>query len=312
MAHDITIHKKTRGQYFTESNPFQHPSFLRWAHESGMKHSIVLEPFAGSNSIIDHLASMSLCEKSKSYDIEPANDRVELRDTLLDFPTGFNVCVTNPPWLARNIATFKGIDFPEGKYANLYQYALLNCLEHCDWVAALLPESFIRTQTFRDRLSSFVSITECLFTDTDHPVGLALFTPHMSNKIDVWTGNQFVGVLENLEDEYPVPLEDGVSVAFNQSSGNIGLYALDNTLYPSIRFCPPEELDGYTIKSTGRHITKLQVDGDVSIDKWNKFLNKFREKTRDVFMTCYKGMRKDGMYRRRLDWQLARGIIHNA
>ena len=306
------LHKKRRGQYFTESNPFNHGAFLRWAKKSGMKDCTVLEPFAGRNSIISHLRGMDLCRAFKSYDIEPASNEVEYRDTLANFPQGFEVCVTNPPWLARNIATFKGLEFPKGEYGNLYQYALENCLSNCDWIAALVPESFIRTQTFRDRLDSFVSVTECLFADTGHPVGLALFQPRKTRKINIWVGSQFVGILEELERGYPTPRKNGVKVVFNSPNGNVGLYALDNTIQPSIRFCPPDELSDYAVKRSGRHITKLWVDGKIELKKWNNFLNEFRHKTHDVFMTCYKGIRKDGKYRRRLDWQLARGIIHNA
>ncbi|MDE2770800.1 MAG: hypothetical protein OXI44_06455 [Bacteroidota bacterium] len=306
------LHKKRRGQYYTESNPFRHSAFVKWAKDSGMQACTVLEPFAGSNSIIKHLRVMDLCRSFRSYDIEPASKDVEYRDTLANFPQGFEVCVTNPPWLARNIATFKGLEFPEGEYGNLYQYALENCLSNCDWVAALVPESFIRTQTFRKRLSSFVSVTECLFTDTGHPVGMALFQPTKTEKTRVWVGKQLVGCLEELEKDYPIPRKNGVKVVFNAPNGNVGLYALDNTVQPSIRFCSPDELSDYAVKRTGRHITKLWVDGKIELEKWNAFLNEFRHKTHDVLMTCYKGIRKDGKYRRRLDWQLARGIIHNA
>ena len=234
------------------------------------------------------------------------------RDTIASFPEGYSVCVTNPPWLARNIATFKGFAFPEGHYGNLYQFALEQCLTHCDWVAALVPESFIRAGVFQERLRHFVSITECLFTDTGHPVGLALFEPEHTSSVVVWSGHARLGTLAELNTLYPLPRKDGPKVSFNEPRGNVGLIALDNTVSASIRFCNVEELSGYTVKQSGRHITKLQVLGPVHIQAWNVYLNQFRKRTRDVFMTCYKGIRKDRMYRRRLDWKLARGIIHNA
>ncbi len=306
------LHKKKHGQYFTEENPFGHVAFLKWAKDSGMRDSELLEPFAGSNRIIEHLQGMDLCGSFQSYDIEPANQNVGYRDTLAHFPEGYEVCVTNPPWLARNIATYKSLDFPQGKYGNLYQYALDNCLAHCNWVAALIPESFIRTKLFRERLQSFVSITSCLFTDTGHPVGLALFGPEKVSNAEIWIGREFVGKLIDIESECPQPKTDGVKIKFNAPNGNVGLYALDNTTEASIRFCPVHELGNYNVKHTGRHVTKLAVDGEIEIDKWNTFLDNFRNQTHDVLMTCYKGLRKDGKYRRRLDWQLARGIVHNA
>ena len=306
------LHKKRRGQYYTANNPFAHPAFLSWADAARIKDTMILEPFAGSNKIIEHLEAVNLCKSYKSFDIEPASPNVEYRDTLADFPSDYDVCVTNPPWLARNIATFKGIEFPEVRYGNLYQYALANCLEYCHWIAALIPESFIRTNIFRTRLKAFVSVTQCLFTDTGHPVGLALFGPDNIKATDVWVGRALIGTLAKLEANCPIPKVDGVVVTFNEPEGNVGLYALDNTVEPSIRFCPVEELTDYEVKHSGRHVTKIKVDGDIQINKWNQFLNNFRKTTHDVLMTCYKGIRKDGKYRRRLDWQLARGIIHNA
>ena len=309
---ELVLHKKKHGQYFTEANPFRHAAFLTWAEQSGIRDCEVLEPFAGSNKIIEHLQGMDLCGSFQSYDIEPANENVWYRDTLAYFPEGYEVCVTNPPWLARNIATYKGLNFPTGEYGNLYQYALNNCLTYCNWVAVLIPESFIRTKLFRDRLQSFVSVTSCLFTDTGHPVGLALFGPEEVSDTDIWIGEEFVGSLNALESECPQPKENGVRIKFNDPRGNVGLYALDNTIEPSIRFCSVAELADYDVKLSGRHVTKLTVNGDIEIDRWNAFLDAFRKRTHDVLMTCYKGIRKDGKYRRRLDWQLARGIVHNA
>ena len=205
----------------------------------------------------------------------------------------------------------RGLSFPYTTHDNLYKFALDRCLSNCNWVAALVPESFIRANIFTERLTDFISLTSKMFDDTSHPVGLALFQPYHSEHVNVWTDNGS-NRLSDLEALRPKPRLHGDRVTFNDPNGNVGLIALDNTKIASIRFCDVRELDDYTVKSTGRHITKVRVDGKVSIDTWNDYLNDFRLKTWDVLMTCYKGIRKDGMYRRRLDWDLARGIIHNA
>lgn len=304
--------KRRNGQFFTQGNPFQHSAFRIWAKDSRLSAQTILEPFAGANSLIEHLEDMGLCRKSVSYDIHPSDCRVQRRDTLEAFPSGFGVCVTNPPWLARNSATIRGFDFPDCDYDDLYKYALEKCLLNCDWVAALVPESFVCARIFRERLTDFISLNPDLFTDTGHPVGLALFEPSQAKDVRVWFGTSYIGTLSNIESMRPAPRSDGPSVRFNEPAGNVGLIALDNTKTASIRFCPVDELSGYKVKKTGRHITKLSVDGEVRIDTWNDFLADFREKTCDVLMTSYKGIRKDGRYRRRLDWNLARGIIHHA
>ncbi len=73
------------------------------------------------------------------------------RDTLKDFPVGFEVCVTNPPWLAKNSATKMQVPFYAGEYDDLYKYSLDKCLENCKNVIAIIPESFIRTNLFLGR-----------------------------------------------------------------------------------------------------------------------------------------------------------------
>ena len=304
--------KRRNGQFFTNGNPFQHNAFRTWAEKAELVQQIVLEPFAGANDLIEHLEDMGLCRRSVSYDIEPSDRRVERRDTLRSFPAGFSVCVTNPPWLARNSATVRGFQFPNCSHDDLYKFALEKCLLNCGWVAALVPESFICARIFQRRLTDFISLSPNLFEDTGHPVGLALFGPTQTDNSRVWSGNFYVGDLDALNAMRPIPLSNGPEIRFNDPDGNVGLIALDNTKTASIRFCAVDELSDYQVKKTGRHITKLNVDGDVKIRRWNEYLNDFRRRTGDMLMTCYKGIRKDGRYRRRLDWNLARGIIHHA
>ena len=134
---------------------------------------------------------------------------VQQRDTLADFPSGFDVCITNPPWLARNSATVRDLEFPECDYDNLYKFALEKCLDNCDWVAALVPESFIRAELFRDRLSDFVSLTSRLFSDTGHPVGLALFDPFPMTDVKVWSGRERIGWLSDIESLRPLLRKNG-------------------------------------------------------------------------------------------------------
>ena len=69
----------------------------------------------------------------------------------------------------------------------------------------------------------------------------------------------------------------------------------------------------YPVKPTGRYITHVRTEKeDIDIDVLNNILDEVRDSTKDVFMTPYRGLRKDGKYRRRMDWSSARGIIHKA
>ena len=318
--------KRASGRYYTRGNPFQLEPFQTWAKASNLEQQAALEPFAGAKDIPQLIDAANLqCRDWALFDIEPGAKGVVQRDTLADFPKGFNVCITNPPWLARNSATRRGLPFPKStRHDDLYKYALEKCLTHCGWVAAIIPEAFIRSGLFLERLHGFISLvpetkdgtteengkrdTSYMFEDTEHPVGLALFAPQVTSDVKVWRNNQLFGGINELRRHLPQPSSNR-NIVFNDPDGNLGLIAIDNTVSASIRFCPAEELKDYPIRVHCRSITKIGVPWRVDIDMLNARLETIREKTHDVFLTAFKGIRRDGHYRRRLDWALARSII---
>lgn len=307
-AMSLSDHRRADGRFYTCGDPFSHVAFQQWATLAGLPQTPVLEPFAGSNNLIKMLRASGLCGDSESFDIAPADDEVQMRDTLADFPKGFRACVTNPPWLARNSATRRGLPYPQTRHDDLYKHCLAACLSHCEYVAALVPESFIRSGLFLHRLSAFVSLNSGMFSDTDHPVGLALFAPRAEETI-VYCGAKRIGVLSRLKNCLPPASGGGGEILFNAPDGNLGLIGLDNNFRASIRFCEAAELDGYEVRQSCRAITKIKVRGRPQIGAYNRFLDSFRKSTMDVFLTAYRGLRKDGFYRRRLDYGLARDII---
>ena len=143
-------------------------------------------------------------------------------------------------------------------------------------VAALVPESFIRANLFQPRLHSFISLTAGIFSDTAHPVSLALFVPHDTQDVIVYSGRRRVGTLRELEQCCPKSYRKQ-EITFNVPDGNLGLIALDNTHGPSIRFCDVKELADYQVKKHGRHITRLAVAGKkVNIYRCNLLIHQFR------------------------------------
>lgn len=319
--------KRAKGRYYTRGNPFQLKPFHAWATAANLKQADILEPFAGAKDIPKLIDATGLrCRSWTFYDIQPDAKDIVQRDTLADFPTGFDVCITNPPWLARNSATRRGLPFPtETRYDDLYKSALQQCLTHVKWVAAIVPEAFIRSGLFGQRLCDFISLVPhaqtittaeengnhdiaTMFEDTEHPVGLALFAPEPTPDVRVWRNNQRLGGLDELRRYLPARSSNR-EIVFNDPNGTLGLIAIDNTRTASIRFCPPAELEGYPIRSQCRSITKIGVPWRVEIDRLNARLATIREKTHDVFLTAFKGLRRDGYYRRRLDWALARAIL---
>jgi hypothetical protein len=196
-----------RTDFFTQLNIFKHREFKEWAKRAQLSESVLLEPFAGSNNLIKMLEELKLCNSFKSYDINPQDTTVEERNTLKDFPKGFKNIVTNPPFLAKNSATKNGFDLSHLKYDDLYKESLDLCLSNADFVAIIIPASFLQTGLFRERLSAYIMLPyENLFTDTDHPCCLALFEKEKQNKTKIYCKDKFLGFLYKLEAWTPKPI----------------------------------------------------------------------------------------------------------
>ena len=171
--------KKENGQYFTINNPFKLEIFKSW-FKYVYKNDIILEPFAGANNIVRLVNEIFPKTKFISFDIDTTfknvypKVKIKKRDTLKNFPDGYNIIITNPPYLAKNSATRNNLFYPDIKYDDLYKYTLEIMLKNVDNVAAIIPESFITSGLFIDRLYAVTSLTTKMFNDTECPVCLAL------------------------------------------------------------------------------------------------------------------------------------------
>lgn len=303
--------KRQHGRFYTEGNPFVLAPFKKWAKKIGLATKAVLEPFAGANHIIRALQQEGYAKNFASFDIDPQHPEVKKRNTLTAFPNGYDVCVTNPPWLAKNSAHRRGLAFPTTKYDDLYKHALELCVSNCSYVAAIIPATFLQSGLFLGRLESVIVLHDKnMFLDTDNPVCLALFVPD-SKKVSIYHDSTYVGELESLKVHIPTPRQKK-ELTFNHPRGELGFIAIDGTEKSSIRFCDVKEIGDYPIKVSSRMITRIK--GDVAVDqqiikKLNQQVAAFREETSDVFLTPFKGLRKDGRYRRRMDYRLARIFI---
>lgn len=320
-------------------NPFKHPLVAEWvAQIPSVNNATFAEPFGGANNIIKLFVEAYpdvQYAQWKSYDIDPEavshNQVPEIplirRDTLLN-PVQAKVAVTNPPYLAKNSATRLGYKIDFGRYQDLYEIGIAKMLDSIDYVAAIIPESFLTRKLFKERLYGFVSITTSLFDDTDFPVGLALWVPQRQKDYLVYVGDKRIGYYNMIKDT--TQLFRAVStgrggkrkIIFNDPQGILGLQAIDNTLEDSILFTRGESIPSESIKISSRAITRIKVVDqygkdlitakslDSDIASLNKCLKTFREETSDLFLTSFKGLRRDGKYRRRLDFKTASFIIN--
>ena len=318
--------KRRRGVYYTTGNPFELKPFQDWAKKINLKELEALEPFAGENHIITWLGKK--CKSHKSYDIKPKAASIKKQDTLKNFPEDFKVCITNPPWLTNYSAKRHGLKFPKIGYDNIYKQSLKLALDNCDYVGFIIPGTFltwaVKTPWFTKRLYSVIFINSKLFTETDNPVCLALFTKEEVKDTMVYNDETPLGTLKKLKSHMPLPVKHGRKIVFNSDNGNLGLICIDNTKEPSIRFCPPSEIkrkneksgaiEARKMKISDRLLTKMDTDiedVDSAIKTLNKELDRIRKKTHDVFFAPFKGLRKDGKYRRRVDFIFVRNLINS-
>lgn len=305
--------KREQGRYYTEGNPFVLKPFRQWAQKINLKEHTILEPFAGANNIITALQKQGYAKQYTAFDIQPAQSDVIQKDTIEEFPVGFSVAITNPPWLAKNSACRRGLYFPTTIYDDLYKHCLELMLENCKFVGALVPATFLQSNLFRQRLDSFVVLhNKQMFFDTDNPVGLALFGSQKT-RTKIYYDNQFIGYLKALEKHLPKPTKTA-NIKFNEPKGQLGFIAFDNTKQRSIRFVQGKEINEQRIKHTTRMITRIRFNANHNninelISYLNNDIDTLRTNTNDVFLTPFKGLRQDGQYRRRMEYSLAKQLI---
>ncbi len=225
------LEKRQAGRYYTRGNPFGLTPFRNWANTIKLSGKEVLEPFAGANNIIYALQEFGYSKKFASFDILPSATGVKYRDTLSDFPTDYDVCITNPPWLARNSAKRRGLSYPETTYDDLYKHSLDLCLKNCVNVAALIPATFLQSKIFRDRLDTVIFLHDrSMFNDTENHVCLALFKKE-SHDVKIFFDDQRIGNLSELEQKLPKPNQANLEIKFNDPRGELGFVAFDQKHY---------------------------------------------------------------------------------
>lgn len=318
-------HKRTHGQFFTEGNPFIFTPFAQWLRGvPGVDACTFLEPFAGSNNIIKLMREAGYAQSWTCFDIDPPSpisqgEQVLARDTLSDFPSGFEVVITNPPYLASNSAARRGLPYPKTHYDDLYKHALDITLRHVPYVAAIIPESFIVSGQFHERLWGAVSLTSKMFNDTDCPVCLALFVPQSAKEdqadFALWDEDTYLGQYKTFASVLSeLPKDERVRWKFNDPQGELGLLGVDNTKDASIRFVRGATIPSEDIKHSSRAISRISgvpenIDLDQLIARANVAINQYRVNTHDTLMTSFKGLRADGKYRRRMDFAAARRLL---
>lgn len=317
--------KRELGQYYTIENPFNHQLFHEWMAFVN-KEKTILEPFAGANNIIKLVSDSGYKLNWSCYDISPSENpvyenKIIKQDTIKNFPQGYETCITNPPYLGKSSAKRRHIEYP-WKEDDLYKVCMNIILSNCNYAALIIPESFITSDIHHKtentkKLWGVISLTNKMFNDTNCPVCLAMFTPNGSDNIKVYSNEIYLGSLNELQNTDITGYTETNSWIFNDKNGNIGVKTVDSQETADCGFFYGENINPNTIKISSRAFSRISglpsnIDRDEFIHECNNILNEYRKQTKDVMLTSFKGLRKDGKYRRRLDFKTVKCIMNKA
>lgn len=314
--------KRVLGQFFTKKELWLKPQVKDFILNS---HCLVAyDPFAGNGDMLQVARDIGITE-TVGLDID-AELGWKTNDSLIKIPKIEKaIIITNPPYLSNYSAKrHKILDdvqkyFGLTQYDDLYLLALKNMLDAQDYVVAIIPETFLNSSFPKNRLSSCTILEENPFEDTDTPVCVACFDAAQKSLdfVNIFKNGKFIGTLGEFNKKRLLPSKKH-DLRFNVPDGKIALRAVDNTI-EMIHFLRKENLryDLSGIKVSSRLITIVDVDLDETkidlfIETCNEILRKYREDTCDVVLSPFKGNMKNGIRRRRLDFETARAIMEQA
>lgn len=309
------------GQYFTKRPIWKTKKIISFINECSF--TTVVDPFAGGGDLLKEFSDFV----TKGFDIDPTLGWQE-NDSLKAIPKYSDdvICITNPPYLASNSATRSKIGGTDQYFEDnpdlqdLYLIGIKQCLESFSNIVAIIPETFLLTGKFQDRLAFVNCVEDNPFENTTCPVSVVGWSKNQTTDFPVYKNDDYVGNWSNIKTKIPNIAVFGLGdIKFNYIDGELGLIGVDGTS-PSdrIRFCNPSEIGSDEIKVSSRSRTRIFLEMDFNlnmemvIDECNKVLNKLRDDTQDIILAPFKSNNKDGKRRRRLDFKIAKAIISKA
>ncbi|WP_029513171.1 Eco57I restriction-modification methylase domain-containing protein [Mycoplasmopsis primatum] len=321
----INEKKVKLGQFFTKSALWLKPQILEFINNSNC--SIAYDPFAGAGDILNVLTAQFKFNEYVGLDID-AHLNWKLNDSLLNIPlVDHAIIVTNPPYIAKQSASKKKIDlslyFGSSPYEDIYLIALEKMLENHKFVVAIVPESFINSNfKHKNLLSSITILEENPFNDTEIPVCVVCFDSVNKplSQVKIYKNNKLINNFQSIIDVKLLP-KHNVKIKFNTLDGWLGLRAADSS--NDVNFIKFDFKENFSynwqknIKISSRHYSLIDVDipkdlRSKFIDICNQKIQELRWKSSDIIFSPFKGNTKNGIRRRRLDFNLARAIMEKA
>ena len=319
--HVVDVDKISKGSFMTTGESWLTPQVLKFIRKSGQ--TLAVDPFAGNGDMLLSIEK-NLSLQTHGFDIDESLEWTN-NDSLRSIPAKeAAIIVTNPPFLSKYSARRKSLWKSVGKYfeetelGDLYMIALRRCLDAYSHVVAIVPETFISSSFPKDRCESITILEVNPFDDTTFPVCVTCWAPEPSpSGQTVYVDESRIGLLSEIWEHRIKPSKD-VEITFNDPDGRIGLRAVDG-VDPSVRiqFMPADQLgyDRNSIKVSSRLMTYIEIpsvsEEDIPLltSRANEILEEVRKNSHDVIISGFKGNNRNGKRRRRLDYELARGIL---
>ena len=306
----------------------------------------IIEPFAGEGDLIKYINKFSKNFNIEMYDLDPKQDNIIKRDTLLKPPNYKDKFVlTNPPYLARNKSSNKDL-YDKYNVNDLYKCFIVNLLDTpCIGGILILPINFISSirkndVLLRKRFLSIYSIKqinifeEQVFSDTTCTVCSILFLKDSSNNkinIDIYplkinfktilnkdNNYSIGGEIYNLKTNTNYKIKRLTSKNLKEKNTNIVIKCLDDNSSNMIQAEYISDNDKLFIdntpKKSARSYLTLIITPAINdekqkelVIKFNEFLNKNRKKYYSLFLPNYRES-KD-IARKRISFDLVYSII---
>ena len=324
LTTQVDVRKVGRGAFNTKGDSWHNTVVQSFLQRIQLNSAI--DPFAGQGDLLN------LCKSEYGMSVSGLDIQEDLgwpvNDSLKSIPKSEDsVCVTNPPYLANYSAKRKSMWNMVGEYfeetgrSDLYEIALDRCLESFDYIVAIIPETFLHSSYPKERCAYISILEENPFEDTTFPVCVTCWVPEAGQDPLIFLNDDEVMRFSEM-----VRMKGKVSrnkrVVFNNPDGNVGLRVVDGTkVSDRICFVPATQFDypRSSIKVSSRLMTYLDIP-ELNTEKEiadfctraNTILESYRERSRDILLSGFKGNNKEGKRRRRLDYRLGRKIVLEA
>lgn len=304
----------------------------------------IIEPFAGNGELLNFI------DKSKynidCYDIEPKQNYIKKRDTLLNPPNYKNTFIlTNPPYLARNKCKDKNI-FNKYQVNDLYKCLIKELLTNiCMGGILIIPLNFWSSIRKNDIIlrKNFLNkykilklniFEEKVFNDTSYTV--CSFQFELNNKfnnklnIDIFPSKQNIITTLNEKNDYLIGgkiyhlktknnyhIYRATKNNINEINSNIVIKCIDDNKDNQIQLFMDNNQEKYidnTPNLTARSYALLIIQPAINLEKqkilikkFNKFLSNYRKKYNSLFLTNYR--ESNNIARKRITFNLVYLIL---